>query len=73
MNTTLVWLLGLPIILGLIVFIVHRKYPEALMICGIYIAAALIIVAGMFFIAKGAKTSDQEIWNGQITSKSRVH
>lgn len=73
MNTTLLWLLALPIFIALVIFIIHRKYQVAIAICAGYALASLVIIGAMFMVSKGVKTMDTEIWNGQITSKSRVH
>ena len=72
-NQTLLWLLALPVICALVVFFLRRDVRDAWIPCLIYGVVAMAIVAGGFFISKGSKTSDIELWNGQVTSKERVH
>lgn len=40
---------------------------------GVNIGVVVTLITGLFFLGHMAKTSDTEIWNGQITGKSRVH
>jgi hypothetical protein len=76
-NSTLFWLLLIPLFMSVItVFVLMKKKADAkeiaLFTVGGFLISALIISAA-FFIAKGSKTSDTEIWNGEIVSKERLH
>ena len=80
MNINLLWLCLLPFALSIISVIVIPKYinggydkQQVWMICGAAFLASIILTCGAFFIAKSSKTSDVEVWNGQITNKERVH
>ena len=72
-NTTLIWLLLLPIVCGLVVWLLRRDRENSEKVAGIFVVASLVIILGAFFISKGSKTWDTEIWNGQVVSKQRVH
>lgn len=76
MNTTLIWLLAVPVILALVVFYVARQrndMQQSLMLSGGFALAGILITCMCFFISTGAKSHDTEIWNGQVTGKSREH
>jgi hypothetical protein len=80
MNVTLLWLLLLPIVLSIASVFIYHYVSKGEMTYGhnalVSLAAALVaalILTGAFYAGKGAKTSDTEIWNGQVTSKERVH
>lgn len=45
----------------------------ALGVSSFQLVASIAIVAGCFYAGKGYQTHDVEIWNGQITSKARLH
>ena len=72
-NTTLIWLLVVPVILGIILFIIKRDDSNSYPIIGAYVGLALVVVVTAFFVSKGSKTWDTEIWNGQVVSKDRTH
>jgi len=71
-NTTLIWLLALPVILGIVLFILKGKNQDSCVPIAAYVGVAVLVVCAGFFISKGAKTWDTEIWNGQVTSKDRA-
>ncbi|WP_407306228.1 hypothetical protein [Acinetobacter sp.] len=73
MNITLLWLLALPVVCGIVVWILQRDKQDSYIPAGIYVLTALVVVCSIFFISKGSKTWDTEIWNGQVVSKERVH
>jgi len=73
MNTTLLWLLVLPVVCAIVIWIPHRDKQQSYVIAGGYCLVAIMIVCAGFFISKGSKTWDTEIWNGQVVSKERVH
>jgi hypothetical protein len=72
-NITLLWLLLVPIILGILLFIIQKKNQDSYIPIAAYVGVALLVVCAGFFMSKGSKTWDTEIWNGQVTSKDRVH
>lgn len=72
-NSTLLWLLAVPVILGIVLYAVRRQYPDSWMPCAIYVVVGLILTCGAFYASKGSKTADIEIWNGQVVSKERKH
>jgi len=76
-NSTLLWLLLLPLTLSVItVFILMKIKADTKQIAMFTIGGFLIsalIMTGAFFIGKGTKTFDTELWNGEITSKERIH
>lgn len=73
MNVTLMWLLLLPIGLGVPLWYVRRTHPNALGASIIFTLVSTVLVLLMFFLSRSAATSDIEIWNGQVTGKERVH
>lgn len=78
-NTSLLWLFLFPVFLTFAgIFIIPKitGNPDrlvALSLGAIGLLISVIILTGAFYAGKGIKTSDTEIWNGQITSKARVH
>lgn len=72
MNITLMWMMLLPIIgAGVVYYFNQRHLPW----WG-WIAAAvpgMAVIGLLFALSYGGAVSDTEIWNGQITSKERVH
>lgn len=72
-NQTLLWLLALPVILALVIFILRRNYEDAWVPCVAFAFIGLLVTSGIFFISKGGQTSDVEIWNGKVVSKDRKH
>ena len=72
MNITLMWMLLLPIIgAGVVYYFNQKQMPW----WGWLVAAlpGMAVVGLLFAISYGSAVSDTEIWNGQITSKERVH
>lgn len=72
-NQTLLWLLLIPVCLGIVLYALRRAHQDSWMLCGAYVAAGLFITCALFFIAKSHKTGDTELWNGQVVSKERIH
>lgn len=72
-NQTLLWLLALPVVAAIVIWIVTRQYRDAWMFCGAYALVGLMVVCTAFFISKGTRTGDIEIWSGQIMDKKRIH
>lgn len=80
MNTTLLLMLGLPIIgAGLLYYLSRErlttnlgKFKSLLMIPAFFAPGALIIALA-FAISHGTATSDVEVWSGVITAKERKH
>ena len=72
-NQTLLWLLILPLIIGLIIFALRRNSAEVIKICGGYTLIAVIVVLIGFFVSTGVQTHDIEIWNGKVVSKERIN
>jgi len=73
MNTTLIWLLALPIAFGLLLWLLTRKCQDGWIGCGVYAVIGVLVVCMSFFISTGAKTKDTEIWSGKIVAKERDH
>lgn len=73
MNTTLIWLLAIPICLGLVLFVLTRNKRDAHIPAGAFAIIGMLVVCLCFFISKGSKIYDTEIWNGQVVSKDRAH
>lgn len=78
-NITLLWLLVVPLVLSFASFWLLPKLDKSIDLkrAGIFsligLAISCFIMAMCFMIGKGSKTSDTELWNGQITSKERIH
>lgn len=72
-NAMLIWFLLLPAIGSVAVWWFAGRTREALIGGGIFLLAGVLVIAVSFGISKGAATYDTEIWNGQVTSKERVH
>ena len=79
-NTTLWWLLLIPVALSaLTLLLVPRLIGHSLgraQLLGITaggLVVSAIIMASAFYLAKGTKTADVEVWNGCVTSKEREH
>lgn len=70
-NQMLLWLLSIPVILALIVYAARREYKGSWLPCVGIAVIGLLITTGGFYLAKGSKTSDVEIWSGQVNSKLR--
>lgn len=74
MNDSLLWMMALPIAIGLAVwYFTKSKFDNAWM-PGLLngVVGALILVA-VFYGAKGSAVADTEIWNGMVTAKARDH
>lgn len=80
-NLTLVWMLLIPVALSLLsVWLVPRlarsetiEVKRSLAFAAVGLVISSLILTSAFYIGKGAKTSDTEIWNGEITGKTRTH
>jgi hypothetical protein len=71
-NITLLWLLLVPILLPIGVYLVGRKYNSANWVyIPIAILIGVMITTGLFYTGRGMKTDDTDILNGQVVSKSR--
>ena len=75
-NTTLLFLLLIPVILSVISYPILAKrmgVGEAIgfSIGGVFVAALILTLAVVG--GKGYKMADIEIWNGEIVSKERIH
>jgi hypothetical protein len=74
MNDTLLWLMGLPIAIGVGLWVVLRgKFDNAWMPGLVNGVVGALILCAVFYGSKGVATSDTEIWNGMITAKARDH
>lgn len=73
MNQTLIWLLVSPLLVGLICAYLYRGRPEVWpVVAGVTFGLFFLTLAG-FYGAKASATSDVEIINGEVVSKSREH
>lgn len=74
MSDTLLWLMALPIAIGLGVWFFTKSQFDNAWMPGLLngVVGALILVA-VFYGSKGSATADTEIWNGMVTAKSRDH
>ena len=72
-NQTLLWLLALPVICAIIIYVTRRDMRDAWLPATIFGVVGLIVVASGFYISKGSQTGDVELWNGQVVSKNRAH
>ena len=80
-NTSLLWLLLVPIVFsGILYFILLKQpplknrfssRPHPIAFSGISLLIGLLITTVTFFSGLGYKTQDYEVWNGQITGKAR--
>lgn len=73
MNITLLWLLALPVVLAIIVWVCRRNHTQCYVPVGIFILVSMLIITAGFYISKGSKTSDTEIWSGKVLDKDRIH
>lgn len=78
LNETLLWLLLIPVVLSATTYLIFPKlanmpHQDRLLfsIGGLLISS--IILGAAFYIGKGSKTADTELWNGEITAKKRIH
>ncbi len=72
-NDTLIWFLLLPIIGAIAIWWFTGHETENLIPAGVYVLVSALAITLTFFIASSSATSDIEIWNGQVTAKSRLH
>lgn len=72
-NTTLIWLLLLPVAIAIAMWWLIGKNKEGLIVSGVFSVASMAVVGIIFAVSSGVATSDTEIWNGKITGKDRVH
>lgn len=79
-NTTLIWLLLIPVILSAItIYLIPRISKDqvpllhtiAISIGGIFVSSAILY--GSFYIGKNTQTADNQIINGEVTGKDRAH
>lgn len=78
MNINLLWMCLLPFALSIATVFVVRgastsDKQQMWMVSGGAFVVSIALICAAFFMAKSAKTSDVEVWNGQITNKERVH
>jgi hypothetical protein len=78
-NMTLTWMFVIPVILSVLSFFIVPKISGRFpMLFNIGTSLGGILISGLIFAAcfyagVGYKTADTEIWNGEITSKERLH
>src|SRR5579859_260812 len=78
-NVDLLWYLIVPFLFTIgTIFILHKFVAGINLKQSVGAAAiGLVITAGItaraFYAGKGSKTADNEIWNGEMLSKARVH
>ena len=80
LNTTLLWMMVIPVIATGITFYLLSterfgsiRLGQNVIFCLIGLLISILITATGFYLGKGSKTSDVEIWNGEIVGKSRTH
>lgn len=74
LNTTLYWLLLVPVIVGFAHMIALRKnWREGLIVTAVSTAVGALLTVIVFYGSAASQTADIEIWNGQVVSKSREH
>ena len=73
-NTTLLWLLVVPIIIGAVhLFLLRKNWREGLVVTGVSTIVGALITISVFYVSVGSQTADVEIWNGKVVGKQRVH
>jgi hypothetical protein len=72
-NVAMLWFFLLPIALGAGLWFIVRDRQGSWVYALAYSIVSVLVIAGAFYGARGAATADTEIWNGQITAKSRDH
>lgn len=73
-NTTLYWLLLVPIIIGAVhLFTLRKNWREGLVVTAVSTLVGALVTVGAFYISVGTQTADVEIWNGKVTGKERKH
>jgi hypothetical protein len=80
MSIMLLWLMCVPLVLSIAsLFVAHRlangqlSWGQLTLISAGAMLGSCLFLAMTFYLGKSAKTADTEVWNGQVTSKSRVH
>lgn len=74
MNQLLIWLLLVPVIVGVAIWVVNRENRDmqaVLVGVGAFVVVSFLVTLSLFFIAKGSATDDVEIWSGQVTGKTK--
>lgn len=79
-NVDLYWYFLLPLILSIAtIFVVRKLVPETLALGQLVgltsggLAISMGVMALAFYAGAGSQTRDTEIWNGEVTGKTRVH
>lgn len=78
-NVALIWYLMALVMLSVITIILifmfdsQRPVESSIKFGGGGLIVAALAISMAFYMGKGVKTADSEIWNGQVISKSRVH
>lgn len=73
MNVTMIWFLGLPILVGLSVWYFLPRDGDGAKLGALNAGIGIILVIIAFVTSSGIATWDTEIWSGQIVSKDRDH
>jgi hypothetical protein len=79
MNTTLLWMLIIPLIFSLTTVFLLPKLARgfdirsSVFFAGGGLLISALIITAAFYMGKGIKTGDTEIWNGEVTGKDRIH
>jgi len=74
MNDTLLWMMGVPIGIGIALwYFTKDRFDNAWVAGAVNVVVGMMILAGVFYGSKGVATADTEIWSGQITAKARDH
>lgn len=74
MNDTLLWMMALPISIGIgLWFSTKNKVQQAWLPAVVNCVFGATVLAAMFFGSQSVATADTEIWSGAVTSKSRDH
>jgi hypothetical protein len=79
-NANLFWMFLGPIACAVALFFLLPRFftgrdsvKKALICSAIGLVLGCSVLTGAFYLGKGAKTHDTEIWNGEVTSKARTH
>lgn len=73
MNTTLLWLMAIPIVGAALVYFFNRNSSLGPWLAPIAFVPGAILIAITFAISYGSATQDTEVWSGQVVSKDRKH
>jgi len=73
MNTTLLWMLLLPIFGAATVYYFNRDTDLRFWLGPVVALPGMLLIAICFAVSYGSAVADTEIWNGQIVSKERKH